>query len=377
MIYDMIVLGAGLAGSSIAANLASRGWKVALLERQQMPHHKVCGEFLSPESQGSLRTIGLYDTVAALNPAVMDGARLFSRSGIALSVALPGPAWGVSRFALDAALAQAAAQAGADLRQGTTAVRVQQSAEGYEVSVRAANGAAMPLRSRAVVAAFGRHAPLSLRASDLKPDSRPTHVGVKCHYSGINQPPEVRLYLFDGGYVGVSPIENGNVNVCMLVTRAVFGQAGTVAAMIARAAELNPTFGRHLAQGQALPETEIAVAPVDTGRPATPWEQFARLGDAAAMIPPLCGDGMAMALRAAEVCAPLAHEFLSGVRTLASWEAAYRTAWHREFDDRLRLGRRLQRVLGMPGIGGALLGIGALLPPLSAQLVRATRGQVR
>ena len=371
--HDMVIVGAGVGGSSLAAALANRGWDVVLLERRQFPHHKVCGEFLSPESQASLRTLGLYDTVAALGPSKMIAARLFSRRGVQLCVKLPGLAWGVSRFALDAALARAAVQAGAQVREGTTATEVRMTQTGWEAAVRDARGEGSIVSGRTIVAACGRHPLPGLRPAVPEARARPTHVGVKCHYEGLALPPEVRLYLFDGGYAGLCPIDGGHANVALLATQAVFARAGGVRAMIDMAARLNPALGRDLVDGHALPESEVAVAPVDTGRAATAWDRFARLGDAAVMIPPLCGDGMAMALRAAELCAPLAHEFLCGERSLASWEASYRAAWHREFDRPIGLGRRLQSLLGMPGLGDALLGVGALLPPLSARLVRATR----
>jgi menaquinone-9 beta-reductase len=375
--HDMVIIGAGVAGSSLAAALASHGWDVALLERRQFPHHKVCGEFLSPESQASLRTLGLYDTVAALKPAVMTQAHLFSRRGVHLQVKLPGVAWGVSRFVLDATLAQAAARAGALVQEGITATAVQSTEAGYEVAVRDVRGEPAIVCGHALVAACGRHPLPGLRPAGVEAHTRPTHVGVKCHYEGLTLPPEVRLYLFDGGYVGLCPIEDGRANVALLVTQAAFARAGNVPRMIDLAARLNPAFGRDLAGARALPESEVAVAPVDTGRPATPWDRCARLGDAAVMIPPLCGDGMAMALRAAERCAPLAHEFLRGERSLESWEASYRAAWHREFDRPIRVGRWLQSLLGMPGLGDLLLGVGVLLPPLSARLVRATRAPLQ
>src|SRR5258708_28897474 len=119
--HDVVIIGAGLAGSRIAAVLAGHGWDVLLLERHKLPHHKVCGEFLSPEAQGSLRAMGLHSTVAALQPAEMTQARLFSRGGVQMRVDLPGAAWGVSRFALDAALAQSAEQRGAAVHTGVTA----------------------------------------------------------------------------------------------------------------------------------------------------------------------------------------------------------------------------------------------------------------
>jgi flavin-dependent dehydrogenase len=376
--HDIVIIGAGLAGSSLAAELAGRGWDVVLLERRQLAQqHKVCGEFLSPESQDSLRAMGLYDAVAALGPAPMTDAVLLSRRGVQLRVRLPGRAWGVSRFALDAALMEAAAQRGAAVRLGAAVSAVQAEQGSYEVIISGRGDATTSVRARAVVAACGRHPPPGLRTSADAPHARPSYVGVKCHYAGLDLPAEVRLYLFDGGYVGLCPIEGGRANVCMLVDRATFAQAGSVPAMIARAGELNPTFARHLAGGRALPEAAVAVAPVDTGRPAAPWDRFARIGDAAVMIPPLCGDGMAMALRGAELCAPLAHAFLRGDRSLAAWQAAHCAAWHHEFDGPVWIGRQLQHLLSLPGVSGTLLGIGALLPPLSSRLVRATRGQLR
>lgn len=398
MVYDIVVVGAGLAGSSLASVLASLGWQVLLLEQGQYPRHKVCGEFLSPESQASLRALGLEQAVMALGPSHMRDALFVGRGGSRLQVALPGTAFGVSRYALDAALAAAAVRAGAELRTGVTVTDIVPEAAGFEVSVRLARTSNPPapldavlgtapsdsphettaIQARAVVVACGRHPVRALRAEAAARGTRRTWVGVKGHYVGVEMPSQVEIYLFDAGYVGLAPIEHGRVNLAALMTREAFGQQrGSVAQILGATARQHPALARRLEGGTLLPESALAVAPVDTDAPGVPWHTTARIGDAAIMIPPLCGDGQAMALRSAELCALSADEFLRGSRSLRGWEDAYRTAWHREFDRPVRVGRSLQRLLGIRGVGDAMLRVGVVLPALATRLVHATRGKLR
>jgi len=369
--HDVIILGAGPAGSSIAHLLAGQGWDVLLIEQHHFPRHKVCGEFLSPEAQFSLRAMGLYQAVEALSPALIERARLVSPAGLAAAMALPGQAWGISRFALDASLAAAAQKSGAETQFGVTATRIIPIEKGYEVVLRSKSGATT-LRARAVLAACGRHSGPGLPPQATS--GRTAHVGLKGHYEGVMMPPQVELFFFPGGYAGVGPIEGGRVNLCLLASPTVLARAGKgVSSMLAWVVKQNHKLARRLAGGRLLPGTEVAVAPVDTHRPAAPWAGLACLGDTAVMIPPLCGDGMAMALRSAELCAPLAHDFLAGRLLLAGWAAAYRAAWQAEFGQAVRLGRYLQTLLSAPILSEALLGLGRLFPPLAEVLVRATR----
>lgn len=374
MQVDLVVIGAGLAGSCIAAAAARQGYQVVLVERRQGSQHKVCGEFLSPEAQASLAALGLHATVAALAPAEITKALLVSRHGLRLPIALAGTAWGVSRRALDAALSDAAGAAGAQVQEGVTALAVEHGSDGYTATVRNAEGEHSTLEARAVIGAYGRHTSPTLRPRVHAVGSASTHVGVKCHYSGVNIGPEVRLFLFDGGYIGLSPIENGHANLCLLATQDAFRRAGaSIAGMFAAAICGNPRLANDLAGGTLVAGSEVAVAPVDTGLVPAIWDEYARVGDAVAMIPPLCGDGMAMAIRSAELCAPLALDFLAGRSSLADWEQAYRTAWQSELSGPLRTGRRLQAMLSLPWANDGLLGAGKLLPAAAERLMLATR----
>jgi flavin-dependent dehydrogenase len=374
---DLVVIGAGLAGSCLAAAVARRGWRVVLLERQRGPRHKVCGEFLSPEAQASLHALDLHATVAALAPAEIDRAAIISRQGQRLEMALPGVAWGVSRYRLDAALAHAAAQAGATVREGMTGTATRLCAGGYAVEVRDADAERTSISTRTAVVACGRHALPGLRPTQAAAP-RQMYVGVKCHYAGLQLPPEVRLYLFDGGYVGLSPIEGGQANLCLLASEETFAHAGTrITAMLDAVVCGSPALARDLAGGQRLSESMTVVGAVDTARPTVLWDQCARIGDAVTMIPPLCGDGQAMAIHAAEICAPLIDDVLAGRRSLAAWQTLYADAWHAAYDRPLRTARWLQALLGQPQISAGLIGLGTLLPSLAQQLVLATRGPQR
>lgn len=376
VIRDVVIVGAGLAGSSLATVLGNLGWDVLLVERGHLPRHKVCGEFLSPEAQASIWAMDLYEAVAALTPVKMPHARLVGHRGASLRVALPGDAWGVSRFKLDAALVDAARRAGVEVQTGVSATAITATATGSSVELRTSQRR-LSVRARAVVVACGRNPLAGLRASATS-TRHPAAVGVKCHYTGVTMPPQVEMFLFPGGYAGLAPIEDGRVNLCLLASREAFARAGgTVRSMLDAAVRAHTVLESRLSGGTALPETEVAVAPVDTERTAVPWSETARLGDAATMIPPLCGDGMAMAFRSAELCAPLLHELLRDRLSYAAWQEAYQRAWHQEFDWRLRAGRRLQRLLSIPGFADVCLSLGNLIPPVAEYLVRATRGPTR
>lgn len=378
-IHDIVIIGAGLAGSSIATTLATLGWDVVLLEKRTLPTHKVCGEFLSPEAQASLRALGLFEVVQQLGPAPMERALLVTPRNVRLLVDLPATAWGISRYALDVTLAEAAAAAGATVRTGTTVQCASRIANSYRVEVRDRTQATT-LYARAVVVAAGRHLPAGLRAPSTRTDQskRPVYVGVKAHYAAVALPPQVELYLVPGGYVGLGPVETGHTNLCMLVRRELFRATGSsVAGIITATVNRNPALAQRLNGARLLPETVQTVAPVDTGRPPVAWAEMPRLGDAATMIPPLCGDGMAMALRSAELCIPLAHDYLTGRCSLSAWEAAYRAAYQQEFAATLRTGRHMQSLLARPVLADLLLTAGNLLPFGARQVVKATRGRLR
>lgn len=370
---DVAVLGAGIAGSSLAKYLADRAWETVLFDRRPFPRHKVCGEFLSPESRSMLHTLGLRGLVESLQPSLIHRTRLVGSYGNALEIPLPGAALGISRYSLDSALHHAALNSGVDVRTATTVTSVFPSGQGYTIETRQGKER-KTYTARAVIAAWGANGSSALPDRHSRRSASNTYIGVKSHYRGIQMEPVVELYFFEGGYLGVSPIENGLVNVAALLKRTSFrNNELTIQGWIDAACRKNPQLSRKLAHAVPVPGTQAAVAPVALNRQPLPWDTIPHVGDAALMIPPLCGDGMSIALRSALLCAPLADRYLRGEISLAGWQQQYSHAILREIKGPVQWGRLLQRLFGVPVLSRLLLSAAHLAPGTAYGLVRATR----
>ncbi|KRF06621.1 monooxygenase [Paenibacillus sp. Soil766] len=374
-IYDVAVIGGGIAGSVMAKSLADNGWDTVLFDRKAFPRHKVCGEFLSPETLTMLKKLGLREAVYALKPSRIHRTSLFLRRGKPLEIALPGTALGVSRYQLDATLHHAALRAGVQIQTETTVMAVKPTEQGTLITTRQ-HGVVQEYRVRAVIAACGATCIPGLQSQTSRDamSIKGTYLGLKSHYTGLNMDGVVELYFFEGGYLGLSPIEGGQVNVAVLLEREAFQQADkSILGLIEAACGRHSRLSERLSSAQSVSGTQSAVSPVKLTRKPLAWDRFPRLGDAAMMLPPLCGDGMSMALRSALICAPLASRYLKGQISLVEWERDYTEAVHREFKGPLKWGHRLQAMLAVPYLPQVMLAAVKFTPGLAARFVQATR----
>src|SRR5579871_4637029 len=116
--FDVAIIGGGLAGCNAAATLARRNRRVLLLEANQYPHPKVCGEFLSPECVSLFAASGFLPVLRQLNPVTIETIRISAPNASTWQTKLPISALGISRFALDEAFARYVAQQGVEVRDG-------------------------------------------------------------------------------------------------------------------------------------------------------------------------------------------------------------------------------------------------------------------
>jgi flavin-dependent dehydrogenase len=343
--FDVAVIGAGPAGSAAAIRAARGGRKVLLLEAGHYPRDKVCGEFVSPEALALLRGL-LASRAEPLDwqPAITH-VRVFLH-GKCLQAALDRPALAVPRLLLDSELWMAAKAAGAEVFDRTLATAIHAEKEGFAVETTAGR-----LAATAVIDATGRSSRLRF---PIRHAGKRGAIGLKAHAQAEVCDHRLDLYFFCGGYCGVQPIGNRQVNVCCLVApqRATsFGEVfDSCAELRARSADwafcTQPVVTSGLVSEPGAPEANGIL----------------RAGDAAGFIDPFVGDGIALALHsgalAGQICC-----------TAAKYASAYRERFAGVF----RRAAAVRWMIGLPSwlqramcfAGGAQ----ALLP----MLVRQTR----
>lgn len=369
--YDVAIVGAGLAGSSLAIQLARRGFSVFLAEKQRFPAHKLCGEFLSTESSALLGRLGVLDAVHAAGARVVRHAVLTGSGGGRLEVPLPGTAVGLSRYCLDAILWARARAVGVDARDGCHVQDVQQGQDGL-FTVTIPDGV---VRARLVIGAHGKRSRLDGRLERRFLGDRSGLVAFKAHFTGLDLAERIEMHAFPGGYCGLSPVEDGRVNVCWISDAgALRAGGGTPDGMLETVLPCNPALGARLRSLHRVSARFEAVGQVSFRRKGLFDGGLCMIGDAAAMITPLCGDGMAMALDTAEIAAVLAASYLQGALSRPAFERAYARAWKRRFARRLRVGRLLHAAFAHPATAGMMVRAGSAVPGLASWLVRSTRG---
>jgi len=350
-VEDVAIIGAGPAGSTLAALLARRGVSVALIDREEFPRDKLCGEFLSYDAMPVLEPLGVVDEIDRVNAPRIERCRVVGRHRT-YEFDFPHAARGVSRFFFD------------DLLRRTAI----------------ANGARFTLEraeAKVTAGAWGRWGRFDqeLNRAFIKDQSH-RNFGFKRHYTANGQRPtanEIALHSFKRGYLGVSAIEGGLTNICGLVhaTRLAHHK-GRWDSFIEMLREEEPRLEELYAAHEPAQENFLSSEPVIFRARSAVEGGIFMVGDASGVIDPLTGNGMAMAIQSALLAAEHIMRVLEKPSDRVAIENEYRERHRAMFGPRIAWSRRTAKLLSRPALLDFALR-GARSPAIGRFLLRKTR----
>lgn len=299
---EALIIGGGPAGAVLGTLLARRGRAVEIIEQSSVMHHKVCGEFLSPEAVNFIEHLGV--DLGALGAEPIHGIRLAARKCIA-ACELPFLAMSITRRKLDEILLSLALRNGANVLRGRRVESLQRS--GPEWMALLAGGEIR--RAQSAFLATGKHDICEHR----RPSGKQNDLIAFKMYFRLEKAQQqmlrgwVELILFPGGYAGLQLTEDGDANLCLLVNRKTLQSCRSDWSVLL---ERMRNFSDHLAQrltgARPLLSRPIALSAIPYGLlPSHSDSGLWRLGDQAAVIPSFSGDGISIAVHSAQVAAEL------------------------------------------------------------------------
>ncbi len=371
--YDTAIVGGGLAGLAMSIQLARLGHSVVLFEKEQYPFHRVCGEYISLESWDFLTGLGV--DLDAIKVPIITQLEVSAVNGKLLRQQLPLGGFGISRYRLDAELATLAVAAGVTLKENTKVNDMRFDGNEFIIETSAQN-----YRAKIACGTYGKRSNIDIKwkraFSTAATNKLNNYIGVKYHVNSSMAADTIALHNFKNGYCGISRIEDGIYNLCYLTTADNLQKSGgDIKEMERTILCKNPHLEKIFAESERLFASPVTISQISFDKKSQVEEHVLMIGDAAGMITPLCGNGMSMALHGSKLAAAQVHIFLQGNCTREKMEKRYIFQWQRQFADRLRTGRRIQRMFGSNWLTNLLISIGKRFPGIIASLVRKTHGK--
>ncbi|HEY0366432.1 MAG TPA: NAD(P)/FAD-dependent oxidoreductase [Pyrinomonadaceae bacterium] len=376
--FDVIIAGAGPAGSSAAIHLAREGVRVLLVEQKKFPRAKLCGEFISPECLRHFETLGVADAMAHSGPTSITETVFYASRGHHITIPsswFGGPAaLGLSRAVMDEVLLRRAQACGVEVIEGATITEPildNQIVRGVKLKI---NGDEQQHTAPLTIDATGRARILTRKLHAGEPKSKAKLIAFKVHLRNTRVAPGAcEIYFYPDGYGGLSSVEGDISNLCFIISAEHVKHHHSNPDLVMRKMVMkNRRAAYTLAHAQ--PESEWLSAS---------WERFGRqqpspakgllaIGDSAAFIDPFTGSGMLMAFESGELVADVIVHHRKNLDAPAL-AAEYASEYLRKFDSRLRISGWLRRAAFKPLLAGMGIALCGVSKHFRNRLVRATR----
>lgn len=365
---EVLIIGGGLAGLTAAIHLSKIGLQVTVIEKNEFPKHKVCGEYISNEVLPYLNWLDL--NIADLNPTNITKLEFSAASGKTIKSTLPLGGFGISRFALDEYLYKKALENGCTILEDNVENIV---FENNQFIVTTANKNS--LKSEIVIGAFGKRSTIDQKLNRDFIQKKSYWLAVKAHYSGNFPNDVVGLHNFKGGYCGVSKVEKDIINICYLADYETFKQFKNIEEYQKSVVSQNPHLRVIFEKSKLLFEKPLTISQISFEKKQAVENHILMIGDTAGLIHPLCGNGMAMAIHSAKIVSELVEKYFANeIKSRKELEEKYIQEWNFNFKKRLKMGRLLSNLLQKQKLSAVLMRILIIFPFLLSKIIKKTHG---
>ena len=373
---QILIVGAGPAGTSAAIRLKQKGFQVKLIEREKFPRHKLCGEFISPECFVHFKQLGVLDEMLSQNGERISETIFYAQNGKSVNVpsewfSQNETALGLSRAEMDFQLLQRAKQVGVEVLEETQVVGL--LTENGEI--RGVKTKTDEISANLTIDATGRARVLGKLAEKQiqNPKSKIQNrlVGFKAHLKNVEmEKGRCEIYFFRGGYGGLNYVENGIGNHCFLIKAEIVKEFGGDVEKILREVIFQNVRAKETMQNAEPVFDWLAVSVDSFGvKDLNPAPNLLAIGDAGAFIDPFTGSGMLMAMESGEILTKAIESNLSAEKIARIYKNSHRE----KFQKRLRICNLMRRAAFAPNLAKYIISALSLGEKPRELLARATR----
>lgn len=368
-IFDVIIVGGGLAGLSSAIHLSKHDLNILLIEKNHYPKHKVCGEYISNEVLPYLKYLGI--EVFDLGAQKINKFELSTSQNHILKSDLTLGGFGISRYTLDNALFEKAKSQHVKTVQDSV-IDIQFLNDEFSVATK--NN--ITYKSKLVIGAYGKRSTLDVNLERNFIKKKSPFLAVKTHVKGNFPSDLVALHNFKGGYCGVSKVENDIINLCYITDFESFKAHKDIDEFQEKVVFKNTFLKTIFKNSTPIFERPLTISQISFSNKSPVENHIIMCGDTAGMIHPLCGNGMSMAIRGAQIASQLIIDYLQGkITSRLALEKAYQKSWNNAFRTRLKVGHFVAKLFSKNQLADVLIMILKYVPMLLPQIIKQTHGK--
>ena len=367
--FDIIIIGGGLAGLTSALHLSKQNIKILLIEKNEYPKHKVCGEYVSNEVLPYLNYLE-FDPFKYGAKRISE-LEITTHNNKSIKAKLPLGGFGISRYQMDFQLYQLVLKNDVEVLQDSV-VNVLFNDDVFQVETKLNDS----FISKTVIGAFGKRSNLDVKFQRQFIKKKSPYLGVKIHISGSFPEDKVALHNFKGGYCGVSKVENDHINVCYITNFEAFKKHKDIEAFQEEVVFKNSALKQIFQNSNLEFDKPLTISQISFETKSPVENHIMMCGDSSAMIHPLCGNGMGMAIRSAQLVSDLIIDYLQGkITTRQQLEVLYTKRWKKTFALRLKAGHIIAYLFRQNWLAPKLLIVLKRFPFLVPQIIRMTHGK--